>query len=428
MAIVYYFDVINGDDSNDGTSKDKPLKNLSSFLDTHTFDNETILSLNAGTYLISSYKWLAKIPDNGTLIFLGIGEKTTIEATCGWYPNAGGGKKGTKVKFRKMKWTTNGRTWTNAFYVVNDLYFENVYFYDFGAPSYDTFLTYRGSNFYFTNCISVTKIPLRAYDNGKVYVTNSYGNFVMSSYGNLANCYVSDSIITTDPKVDSSYHILDTPNKNIGVKAGAYAWISYFLKSEKGEFYTVSENRLVKIKNFSTEGIINLNQIFDIDKKYIKIIQPFKIIALCKTAIKLTHKQSENFILAKINNNVHLTFKARFLLSNDLKEWYNYYDEKEYSTISFKDKSEIPKYINENCKFISTVTNEYKYMLIKAEDLYDNYTLYKCAFPDCYLTNENDIFLQDGKILINQKHTYKKMHVCKTNDSSEYLDSIEVIK
>ena len=169
-------------------------------------------------------------------------------------------------------------------------------------------------------------------------------------------------------------------------------------------------------------------KIFDIDKKYIKIIQPFKIIALCKTAIKLTHKQSENFILAKINNNVHLTFKARFLLSNDLKEWYNYYDEKEYSTISFKDKSEIPKYINENCKFISTVTNEYKYMLIKAEDLYDNYILYKCAFPDCYLTNENDIFLQDGKILINQKHTYKKMHVCKTNDSSEYLDSIEVIK
>ncbi len=141
------------------------------------------------------------------------------------------------------------------------------------------------------------------------------------------------------------------------------------------KYFTILNNKL-------NESTLDFNNAFDSSlletlRDELKAYAPFKIVLFTSDknkSMEYSANSSNAFILINLTNINHndIQFKDnhKMLVSNDLKTWYNYYDSNNFNSI-YLDKYDgryFKAYVNNKCKYINCISNNYNYILLRLND------------------------------------------------------------
>ncbi|AGF59610.1 hypothetical protein B0P06_006116 [Clostridium saccharoperbutylacetonicum] len=144
-----------------------------------------------------------------------------------------------------------------------------------------------------------------------------------------------------------------------------------------------SGNKYFGIENNElAETTLNIENAFDSSlldslRDELKAYAPFKIVLFNANKNKsMVYKinSSNAFILINLTNikheNIQFENKHKMLVSNDLKNWDNYYDSNNCDSRYFENYSDryIKDYVNSKCKYINYISKNYSYILLKLND------------------------------------------------------------
>ena len=158
-------------------------------------------------------------------------------------------------------------------------------------------------------------------------------------------------------------------NSLYGVYSGSNPWnyIKMFILSSDGICYSYYNGTLIKTSMKYENGF----NIEDLHSFY-----PFKIVFLTLREYSSANIpiSSNAFLLLNLSDytyeNIKTTGKHKMMFSNDLKTWFNYYDNKNYNKVYIDniDNYFIRDYVINNCKYIDEIDTAYKYIYIHIED------------------------------------------------------------
>ncbi|AGF59620.1 hypothetical protein B0P06_006105 [Clostridium saccharoperbutylacetonicum] len=164
-------------------------------------------------------------------------------------------------------------------------------------------------------------------------------------------------------------------NSLYGVYSGSNPWngTKMFVLSDDGICYSCYNGTLIKTEmkyenGFNIEDFEFINDLHS--------LSPFKIVFLTLREYSSANIpiSSNAFLLLNVlgytYENIKTAGKHKMLFSNDLKTWFNYYDNKNYNKVYIDniDNYFIRDYVINNCKYIDEIDTAYKYIYIHIED------------------------------------------------------------
>lgn len=192
-----------------------------------------------------------------------------------------------------------------------------------------------------------------------------------------------------DQSYDLEYYLIFNDNRIYGVYSDNHTmsstsrWRDRVIISSGSKYYKYINGVFVE----TTLDILNAfsSVILDkIDRKQLKLISPFKLV-MYKS--KSNNYKSINFniknnafVLIDLSNsfykNISFSNPHKYLVSNDMKTWDNYYDNTNHNSVHVENLEGyyLKDYIDSNCKYIDLINKRYNYILLK---LNDNETLSK---------------------------------------------------
>lgn len=228
-------------------------------------------------------------------------------------------------------------------------------------------------NKHFNNCTFISPgYPV-------VQVGLSYYNKCTTNVASLSSSSLSaieDSL--ANQTYNSDYTLTETYlNKTYGVYSG---WaIKMLILVNDSEYYTLDSYQNLVKANYDIHNAFTKFEFANIDLNKFKEYTPFKFVLFEDKDHSNNYKtlnyyinNFNAFILLKTESlnlrNIKFKIPHKMLVSDDLKTWYNYYDEK-VSNIHIDDYeagiNRLKKYIRENSKAIDHIDKSYKYILLQ---------------------------------------------------------------
>ena len=269
---IFYIDSINGDDANDGKSRQNPLKTLSAVYQYIDLADETTIYLNDGEYILNS---LDIFNVTGTLNIIGKSQNTTIRKTFSipWV-NGGNGKTG-NLNIYNLIWQEESVN-VNEMSTNTNITFHNVLINNKDKlASYGNFSPMKnGITFY--NCVFIGFPSAMQTDNGgSVKLYNCYGNVVKGEYTTPYD--IENNVFTDTPLLDDKYNIIDesVDISTVGLYAGTYGWQKILIK-KNNKYYTINSekynptlNMFDELSNFSIDNFDDYS--FSIDDLFTEV-------------------------------------------------------------------------------------------------------------------------------------------------------------
>lgn len=238
--MIIYIDDKNGSNSTGNGSSQSPYKTLQYFCETvatKTGVNYEIM-LADGVYQVNQNAFGNFM--NCNMIITGNQKNTIIKQMSGFFTGVGGGNKSFNLTMRKLVYDIPLELTAPNLNMYNWYWnFENVVFLNAPSNDFSVMLPHSASITTIKNCFKTknSKSFFRT-TNGSVRVTDSIGGFT-SGYGtNNVSWNISGNILGEFP-YNNEYVV--TGYEKQGVFSGAYAWISYQIKSlflNNGQYMT----------------------------------------------------------------------------------------------------------------------------------------------------------------------------------------------
>lgn len=199
--------------------------------------------------------------------------------------------------------------------------------------------------------------------------TNCTSNVSVIGLGSLTSCISNQAY-------DSTYRLVNNDNNIYGVYSGWRDAISMLIVID-GEYYTINNDGKIIKTALNINNAFTIDSLTKINKNELK--KPLKLIMLqpltdsnIYNSIELNTNFINQCVLVNATDitmsDIKLKSDHKMLVSDDLKTWYNYYDEEVASTITIDifndDINNLKHYLINESKFINYINKKFNYILI----------------------------------------------------------------
>lgn len=211
------------------------------------------------------------------------------------------------------------------------------------------------------------------------------------------------------------------------------------LLSRNSKYYNIINDEIFET-TFDSSNSFDIGNLDRIDNSVLIQYLPFKLVLFDTKKYKSIDFSIKGnaFILINLSNikykNINLDYSHKMLVSNDLKTWNNYYDDKNYNSLYVEDYNSyyIRKYIKDSCKYITLINKDYNYILLELNDNEKFNRLLESIYID-YKKVDCNVEFTTGSI--NQTSITIPNHVTelivkriKHGRTKAVIDTMEVIK